>query len=351
MLRLSLRFLIISATILLLSCREDALEPNAPAGLTTAVVAASNSWTSKARMPTARYRHAAAVATDAMGRPILYVFGGTNDDQSPDAFRTVEAYDPASNTWTTQPVTSSSCPSVQGANGIGKIGNKLYLPGGNVYTGDGHVNIRSLCVYDPVRNTWSRGADMPRNSSGGVAGVIEGRLYVLTASETIDEECPDCVLPNTRRTRRLFRYNPVPDKWVTLPWCPNFHVAGMSGVINGKLYVVGGSTNKLDIYDPATNLWSSGAPLPTPRSGAGAAVVGGKLYVIGGFSDAAGVTDEVLAYNPVTDRWTTKAHLPLARNFLAAAKILIGDQAHIVAVGGTLPSPLSGSDETDVYTP
>ena len=124
----------------------------------------------------------------------------------------------------------------------------------------------------------------------------------------------------------------------------------MAGVIDGKFFVAGGFTDKLDIYNPVTNRWSSGASLPSPRSLGGGAVLGAKLYVIGGYS-AAGRADEVLAYNPKTNQWTTKAPLPAARTGLAAAKILIEGRPHIVALGGYAILGENFGHETDVYTP
>jgi N-acetylneuraminic acid mutarotase len=343
--RLSLYSIMVVAVFLSVSCTDDPVEPKLQPDVSLFRTATGNNWRAAAPMPTARFHHAAGFAKDAAGRQILYVFGGTDGDE--DGFSTVEAYDPAADTWATRPFSPMIVSHLTQFNGVGRIGNRLYLPGGSEETGDGNICLTTLQVYDPVRNVWTRKADMPRNSCSGVAGVIDGRLYVLTAIETIDQDCPDCG-SNSRLTRRLLRYNPATDKWVTLASCPNFHVKAMAGVIDGKLYVAGGGSDKLDIYDPATNLWSAGAPLPQSWSQGGAAVLGGRLYVIGGFSGTT-VTDQVLAYNPTQNRWVTRAPLPTARNFLAADKVLLGGKPYIVAVGGELP--LSGSDETDVYTP
>lgn len=341
-----LHSLLIPAGILFLGCRDDPHQPNSPDRPSPAVLAAvRNSWTVKAPMPTPRFLHVAGVANNAAGRQTVYVFGGT--DGEVDGFSTVEAYDAATDTWTTQPFALMPVDEVVSFNGVGRIGNKLYLPGGDIESGNGNIHIRLLQVYDPVRNTWTRKADMPRGSSSGVSGVIGGKLYVLTAIENFDEECPDCDPPR-RLTRRLFRYDPATDTWTKLAWCPNFHISGVAGVIDGKLYVAGGGTDKLDIYDPARNRWSAGAPMPSARGGAGAAVLGAKLYVMGGSTPSGDITDEVLVYDARTNTWTTKAPLPNARRSLAATKILIGGQPHIVAVGGFEPF---ATDETAVYTP
>lgn len=72
--------------------------------------------------------------------------------------------------------------------------------------------------------------------------------------------------------------------WESRAPMPTARTHLMAGVINGKLYVVGGSPSgeKLEVYDPTTNLWSSGLDAPTFRSGSAGGVIDGKLYSAGG---------------------------------------------------------------------
>ena len=58
-------------------------------------------------------------------------------------------------------------------------------------------------------------------------------------------------------------------------------------VLDGKLYVIGGTTRNESFtaneeYDPATDRWQSYAAMRTPRHGMGAATVGGAIHVAGG---------------------------------------------------------------------
>jgi N-acetylneuraminic acid mutarotase len=63
---------------------------------------ATNAWTAKQPMPTARFDAAAAVAySGLLPQQRLYVIGGTCSAGSTTMLRTVEAYNPASDTWTT----------------------------------------------------------------------------------------------------------------------------------------------------------------------------------------------------------------------------------------------------------
>src|SRR5437660_12570348 len=74
-----------------------------------------------------------------------------------------------------------------------------------------------------------------------------------------------------------------------------------ANVINGIIYVVGGTYQKaVYAYDPATNTWTTKAAV-TPNRGAGAAAaVNGIIYWTGGPDSA------VDADSPVTDAWTRK---------------------------------------------
>ena len=70
-------------------------------------------------------------------------------------------------------------------------------------------------VYDPVANTLTQKADMPKGTADGVSAVIGGQLYVLPGI---------CLTDNNRRPGfcetaavpvRLLRYNPATDHWVS----------------------------------------------------------------------------------------------------------------------------------------
>ena len=207
-----------------------------------------------------------------------------------------------------------------------------------------------LYEYDPNRNTWTRKANAPKKTAQGVTGVINGKLYVLAGT------CDDCA---STTVSRLFRYDPSTNTWNgSLPSAPSAHVQGAGGVINGKFYVAGGRnrtgrpTNRLDVYDPVSNSWSTLAPMPTARSGAAAAVLQGRLYVIGSNSISPGEPQGMTeAYSPTANRWTIKTPMPGAgRGDLAAGRITHNGQGHILAVGGTDVEGSGAGDANQAYT-
>jgi N-acetylneuraminic acid mutarotase len=341
------------AGALLAGCdREEPTAPATPssAALATAPIGASNTWARAASMPSARHSAVAGATTNSNG--IMYLFGGLDveDEEGIHTFRTVERYVLATDRWSTR---SSVAPvEALAINGAGLIGGKFYLPGGKQNTGNGFLKLRELQIYTPGTDTWARGADMPGASAAGVSGMIGGKLYVVTGEDNTylsdGTPCPDCGLVETRR---LFRYDPQQNSWARRAACPHFHVGGMAGVINGKLYVAGGhgkgaTTLNLDIYNPATNTWTSGAALPTAHSGGVGVVLGGRLYLIGGF------TGEVVAYDPATNKWTQRAPFPVpTARFMAGAKVGLDGKDYIVVQVGLEDGFPDNGRATYVYTP
>lgn len=215
-------------------------------------------------------------------------------------------------------------------NGIGVIGGKLYISGGASGNKDYHS---SLFMYDPARNTWTRKRDMPNTTFRGVTGVMNGKMYVVTGCDQEDCERYEPVA--------FYRYDPVTDQWTALPKPSSSHNWGMGGVINGKFYVTG-STTKLEVYDPMTNQWTQKAPMPTRRWLGAGAVAGGKLYVLGGSRENAdgSITFGTKAnsvYNPATDTWTNKAPMPSERSQVAASTVVVNGQPRIHVIGGARP--------------
>jgi N-acetylneuraminic acid mutarotase len=366
------RLALMLSLFVLASCGENTA-PNPSAGTPVAVAPsfalASNTWMKRARVPHGptgpRNWLAAGVANNTAGRGILYIFGGSSDNNWLDE---VQAYDPLTNTWSLR----GRFPAAQrsATNGVGNIGGKLYISGGYV-TGSGFGGQqKTLYAYDPATNRMNRKADMPRTGADGVTGVINGKLYVLAS--TCGYDCSD------RFIRRLYRYDPPTNAWTGLVWCPRFHINGAGGVINGKFYVAGGiapfigPTANLDVYDPVTNKWKALAPMPDARVHAAGVVVGGLLYVVGGLGtdayDQVGNTTQMttaatapcigscgrrtlFAYNPVTNTWSTKASMPTPRFGLAAAPLPFDGQSHFIAVGGTRQLGDSAASANELYTP
>lgn len=333
--------------LVLASCAEDNTPAEPVTGsdqyLAAEAAAAANSWTAKPAMPTGRVGLAAAVVNNSLDQAVLYAIGG--DDGAGRTLSAVEAFNLVTNTWSAKAPLPAK---LEETNGAVVIAGKIYVSGGrdldnNSPGSDDGYPRKSLYVYDQASDSWSRKADMPAPSMFGVSGAINGKLYVLNGW-----------------LNQLYRYDPAADTWAILPSCPGIHSSAAAAVLNDKLYVAGGvrytadgpsAIRRLHVYDPFTNRWSEKAGLPHAVYSAAGARLLGQFYVIGGIAGAHG-RDFVQAYEPVANTWTLKAHLPTFRLGLAASHFVNPNgRGRIVAIGGYGGLGARWLKSNDVYTP
>ena len=148
---------------------------------------------------------------------LLYVAGGY---RATAPLRTVQAYNPGTNTWTSRAPLPATRHDV---NGGAVINGRLYVAGGE----DSLNNmVKTLFVYNPSTNSWATKAPMLLAASCGVSAAIGGKLYVYGGCGA-DEPA-------------FQRYDPATDSWTELrrPFVRRLFAAG--AVTGGKLYLVGG---------------------------------------------------------------------------------------------------------------
>lgn len=95
------------------------------------------------------------------------------------------------------------------------------------------------------------------------------------------------------------------------------------GVLDGKVYAVGGSDGSLrlssvECFDPASNFWSFVAPMGTCRSGVGVGVLGGAMCAAGGY-DGRSCLNTVERFDPDKNLWSPIAHMSTRRSFPGVA--------------------------------
>src|SRR5262249_8146827 len=169
-------------------------------------------------------------------------------------------------------------------------------------------------AYDPATDTWTAKAPMPTARDYLAVGVANGIIYAVggyrligggeTATDTVED------------------YDPASNTWTGKPGMPTPRGMLGVGVVNGILYAIGGSApaTVTEAYDPGGNTWTTKAPMPTVRSGLGVAVVNGVIYAVGGVyspGSTTGFMSAVEAYDPATNTWTSRAPLPNAGTELA----------------------------------
>jgi hypothetical protein len=317
---------------------ESGTEPASRGSLAAAL--APNTWTLKAPGD-ARIGISAGVMPDASGQSIVYTLGGTGGDGG--CGGGIASYKIGTNTWT------GKGPGVYmySSNGIGKIGNTLYISGGETYCGGSWHIDGSFLAYDPATNTVTRMPTPPKLTADGVTGVIDGKLYVLPGLCSGDYY-PNPYYCDHEPFRRLFRYNPATNLWATKQSAPHYHTNGAGGVIDGKFYVAGGPEASLDRYNPATDTWTTLAPLPAAGAARGA-VLQGKLFVV----VLTTTGRRAYAYDPATNRWTAKTAPHWYHDDIVP--ITWGGKSFLLAVGGVHYDPedpytLKGNP-TEVYAP
>ncbi len=328
---------------------ESGTEPASPSSLAAAL--ASNTWTLKAPGPALIGISAGAVA-DASGQSIVYVLGGTDGAGSSGAG--VEIYKIGTNTWSNG--NSDHTLGVYSSNGIGRIGNTLYISGGESYLGGSWHIHGGFSAYNTATHTLTDKALVPKVTATGVTGVIDGKLYVLPGRCSTDYFPDNKYYCETEPFRRLFRYNPATNLWATKRSAPHYHANGAGGVIDGKFYVAGGLNNygsqpeaSLDRYGPATDTWTTLAPLPTAGAARGA-VIQGKLLVVVRTTTGR----RAYAFDPATNKWTAKAAPRWDHDDIVP--ITWGGKPFLLAVGGVHydvpehPYLLTGNP-TEVYAP
>jgi Kelch motif len=345
----------LSATLVLgaVACtsEDSPTQPGTAEMPSAAVASAANSWSNRAAYPgRVTTKGFLAMAPNAAGQSIVYYLGGEplTEDEAVNGKR-VKAYNVATNTWTTK----AAGVEVWGTNGAAKLGSSIYFSGGT-YMDDSFehelFDTDEVWAYDYTGDRMIRKASLPIVSADGVSGVIGDKLYVLPGSCST-QFFPEPGYCSRADTRRFFRYDPAVNRWVGRPWAPHNHALGAAGVIQGKLYVVGGvnprtgtASADLDRYDPVTNKWTTLAPIPTAGRAIGA-VIGGKLFVI--VQPTVGERRSY-DYTPSTNVWRSRAAPKLAHD--GVVRVTLGGTEHLLAAGDADRSQDNIPNASELYT-
>jgi N-acetylneuraminic acid mutarotase len=130
----------------------------------------TDTWTALAPMPTAR-EHLAAALVDTL----IYVVGGrSNEGFGLENRRTLEAYDPSTDSWTTL----ASMPTARGGLTAAAAGGRLYVFGGEAF-GEFTGVFSETEEYDPATGSWRSVAAMPLPRHGIGAAAYAGEIYII----------------------------------------------------------------------------------------------------------------------------------------------------------------------------
>jgi N-acetylneuraminic acid mutarotase len=267
-----------------------------PLGLVYEYDPATDKWSKKKPMPLASHH---VSFTEHKGK--IYAFGGFVLPQSgPAAWVPIDnawEYDPANDSWRAL----APLPTKRGSPVAASVGEKIYvisgagvLPGSPaVHPARPHYSVPAVEEYDPVANTWRARAPIPTPRNHAVAGVVNGKIYVIGGRVG-----GAFVSSGSSNVGVVEEYDPAADAWGSpKARMPSARSAMAAGAYQGRIYVTGGegqdyrsmfTWRAFESYDPANNTWSTLASMPVSRHGLAGAIVGDRLHMVSGDVQSAG---------------------------------------------------------------
>lgn len=308
------KYLYILLTVQILGCAQNKF-----------ALDSSRNWQYVEPTNTCTKRHECA-ATALNGS--LYLVGGRG-------IKPVEAYNPLSKTWQKLAPTPIEMHHFQ----VLTYNNEIYVMG--AFTG-GYPHekpIPNIWIFNPTKNEWRKGADIPTDRQRGAAGAFVYKNKIYLVNGITDGHWDGHVA-------WFDVFDPLSNKWEKLSDSPRPRDHFQATVVGDKLYVAGGRRSsgvikqvfeltvpEVDVYDFKTQKWATLASdnnIPTQRAGCTAITFGERVVVIGGESTSQpNAHNQCEAFNTKTQKWETLAPLKTGRHGTQA--VIINRQIFIAA--------------------
>lgn len=263
--------------------------------------------------PTPRHENSAVASGND-----LYVIGGRG-------IKPVEVFHTKNNTWEKLAETPIEMHHFQAVAYKGEI----YVAGALTGSYPHETPISHVYIFNPQKNEWRKGPEIPRKRGGAGCFVMNDRLYLV------------CGIVDGHWNGHMTWFDSMDletGSWALHPDAPRARDHVAVGVIGEKLVVAGGRRSRaktkevmtltesnVDVFDFTTKKWTI-APkeghIPTLRAGSSAVVYNGKLVVIGGESGAqVPAHNEAEAFDPETMSWTSLPKMNTGRHGTGAGVI------------------------------
>ncbi len=286
-------------------------------------------WKPRARVPSPR-GHASSLAVN--DNSYFTISGNVGHDPVPVDSRVVEAYNAATDSWSSKrspPFSLSHTePSTFAYNGG-------IMSAGGRSREIGRENNREVLWYSPQSDRWRFVANGPVAMLGGLAMERRDTLYYGFGAASWS-------VPTTHELwKRGLR-----DNWHVFDSLPAPMGEVAAGIIGDSLYVVGAGSNETLIFDLALGRW---LPLhlspvrPARGNHHAGEIVDNKWYLFGGFGDQS--EGLVQMFDPVWGRWELRAAMPFAAGSSSSALV----NGKVYVAGGIVSGRTTA--EAAVYDP
>lgn len=289
-----------------------------------------SSWRRAAPIPTPR-RLLGAASDD--GR--VYAIGGTTGTGD---LNTVEAYDPAADTW----ATLTSLPGGRSDAGVVVADGRIVVVGGSsAGRASKDVVALDLTTTQGAGAAWSDLPALGTARQGPAVAAVGKTVYAIggtTADGRLTASAEALKLPPRRP-------QPAP-AWRALPDAPSARLMMAWTVLDDEIWIAGGihhgeTLRTVQTYNPRTGQWRDQPPLPVGLHHATAVTYRGEVVVIGGAGDGiASASNTVYAFRD--GQWTELPPLRYPRAAPVAA--VVGER--LVVLGGQNDKQLVLQTET-----
>ncbi|XP_026151351.1 kelch-like protein 33 [Mastacembelus armatus] len=254
----------------------------------------------------ARFRHCVCLLNNK-----LYILGGRKYYGALDILKSALRFDMSQGKWERLP------DMIYQRNYFAAVclEGKVFVLGGNQ---DDSQYLDAVEYYNPEENTWRQAHPLSTAVCGHAAAVLGGQIYISGGCDL-----HQCCLPF------MWQYSPSRGSSPRAPMTVGAGRAGHVMLALGKGLVVAGGLQPLwmgfgdqllcELYDSTHDSWSFVPPLPWPHLSPGATVLNGQLYVVGGSSaNTARDTKWVHRYDPKEQCWENLGAMPHPYADLAA---------------------------------
>lgn len=257
----------------------------------------TNTWTFKtAPLPDNQVCNMACGVLSVGRTPYIYCVGGATGGGAMTATNRVFRYNPATDTIETvgiEPWSESAPNTLPG--GFAVVQNKLYILGGFTIGNEVTNRIFEFTPENSIGLQWARKSAVLPVALGYIPAAAIGNL-IFTAGGSTFAPC------NLTETTNSYVYDPVEDSISLIANIPR--AAGETHAVSvaNEMWVLGGGrtapnpSSEVNIYNPSTGEWRVGLPLGAGQRNFAAASDGARVFVAGGYDSSTAPLNKARTY-------------------------------------------------------